>query len=117
MPVRDMLDVQGVIWALAKWDTPASDVWRGGGLSEPPSSSVATSDGRLAALPAANISYANQILVEIGASEPTTLDRLIEGGDPERLSKSGRELTSPRNRARDLIRFARGLGLLEPGTS
>ena len=68
----------------------------------------------LPALPSANISHANGILAEIADAEPVSLSELLERGDPERLFKSDRELASPRGRAQALVRFAKGLALLQP---
>jgi hypothetical protein len=111
--VRDMLDVQGLLWWLGKSDLPNIVEWRG-------ETSVADTEvdedvgATVAALPSANISHANGILAEIADAEPVSLSELLERGDPERLFKSDRELASPRGRAQALVRLAKGLALLQP---
>ena len=115
VPIRDMVDVQGLIWVLAKSDSPEAVAWRTGVDVADFEAPAGHQGGGLAPVPAANISYANEVLVEIGASEPESVDDLLASGDPERLFKSERQHVAPRERARDLVRFARGLGLLERG--
>lgn len=117
VPLRDMLDVQGLIWVLATSRDPEIAAWRG--EPEAPieddlaSAPEAVTAHVLSTLPAASISYANRILFEIDQAGPLTLDELFERGDPERLFKSKRPHIQPRARARALIRYARGLSLLE----